>query len=228
MLGKKGKEVVSIPLPQIDIPHFRFGNKQTGGVGAGRRRSRRSARAGTAAAGRRQGGRSAGRASARGRRHDGGAGADPRRGAAAAAHRAEGQRAHRRAQRSLHRHAQYRARVAATFPAHVQAGAPAADRVGHVQSEESADRAGARGQALSLVAIRSAAAVERRHHLHDGRVGLDGRRAKRDRAHRELLDRYLAALAISGHREPLHHPRRDGQRGRSRDLLPHARDRAAR
>ena len=35
MLGKKGKEVVSIPLPQIDIPHFRFGNKQTGGVAQG-------------------------------------------------------------------------------------------------------------------------------------------------------------------------------------------------
>ena len=35
MLGKKGKEVVSIPLPQIDIPHFRYGQKQTGGVGQG-------------------------------------------------------------------------------------------------------------------------------------------------------------------------------------------------
>jgi sporulation protein YhbH len=35
MLGKKGKEVVSIPLPQIDIPHFRFGSKQAGGVGQG-------------------------------------------------------------------------------------------------------------------------------------------------------------------------------------------------
>ena len=35
MLGKKGKEVVSIPLPQIDIPHFRFGGKQQGGVGQG-------------------------------------------------------------------------------------------------------------------------------------------------------------------------------------------------
>src|SRR5205814_280788 len=35
MLGKKGKELVSIPLPQIDIPHFRFGPKQTGGVGQG-------------------------------------------------------------------------------------------------------------------------------------------------------------------------------------------------
>src|SRR5438105_8685165 len=35
MLGKKGKELVSIPLPQIDIPHFRFGEKQAGGVGQG-------------------------------------------------------------------------------------------------------------------------------------------------------------------------------------------------
>lgn len=35
MVGKKGKDVVSIPLPQIDIPHFRFGAKQAGGVGQG-------------------------------------------------------------------------------------------------------------------------------------------------------------------------------------------------
>src|SRR5262249_526576 len=35
MLGKKGKEVVSTHLPQTDIPHFRFGSKQTGGVGQG-------------------------------------------------------------------------------------------------------------------------------------------------------------------------------------------------
>ncbi len=35
MLGKKGKETVSIPLPTIDIPHFRYGSKQSGGVGQG-------------------------------------------------------------------------------------------------------------------------------------------------------------------------------------------------
>ena len=35
LMGKRGKELVSIPLPQIDIPHFRFGMKQTGGVGQG-------------------------------------------------------------------------------------------------------------------------------------------------------------------------------------------------
>jgi len=35
MIGKKGKDFVTIPLPQIDIPHFRFGQRQTGGVGQG-------------------------------------------------------------------------------------------------------------------------------------------------------------------------------------------------
>lgn len=35
LLGKKGKEVVSIPVPQIDIPRFRLGNGKQGGVGQG-------------------------------------------------------------------------------------------------------------------------------------------------------------------------------------------------
>lgn len=35
MIGKKGRDYVSIPLPSIDIPHFRFGQKGTGGVGQG-------------------------------------------------------------------------------------------------------------------------------------------------------------------------------------------------
>ena len=35
MLGRKGKDVVSIPIPQIDIPRFTFGEKQRGGVGQG-------------------------------------------------------------------------------------------------------------------------------------------------------------------------------------------------
>src|SRR6185436_14749148 len=35
MVGKKGKDLVSIPLPQIDIPHFRYGQKQQGGVAQG-------------------------------------------------------------------------------------------------------------------------------------------------------------------------------------------------
>jgi uncharacterized protein len=35
MIGKQGKELVTIPIPAIDIPHFRFGEKQQGGVGQG-------------------------------------------------------------------------------------------------------------------------------------------------------------------------------------------------
>ena len=35
LIGKQGKRFVSIPLPQIEIPRFRFGTKQNGGVGQG-------------------------------------------------------------------------------------------------------------------------------------------------------------------------------------------------
>ena len=35
LIGRQGKRMVSIPLPQIDIPQFRYGAKQAGGVGQG-------------------------------------------------------------------------------------------------------------------------------------------------------------------------------------------------
>src|SRR3954453_10584109 len=35
MIGKKGKDLVSIPLPSIEIPQFRFGRKGSGGVASG-------------------------------------------------------------------------------------------------------------------------------------------------------------------------------------------------
>ncbi len=35
MIGKKGKDLVSIPLPQIQIPQFRYGQKNSGGAGQG-------------------------------------------------------------------------------------------------------------------------------------------------------------------------------------------------
>lgn len=35
MIGKREKDFVKIPLPQIDIPTFRYGPKQSGGVGQG-------------------------------------------------------------------------------------------------------------------------------------------------------------------------------------------------
>ncbi|WP_437188372.1 DUF444 family protein [Planctomicrobium sp. SH668] len=35
MLGRKGRETVSIPVPSIDIPHFQHGNRGSGGTGQG-------------------------------------------------------------------------------------------------------------------------------------------------------------------------------------------------
>ena len=35
MIARKGKDNVSIPIPSVDIPHFKHGDKQQGGVGQG-------------------------------------------------------------------------------------------------------------------------------------------------------------------------------------------------
>ncbi|MFV2067212.1 MAG: DUF444 family protein, partial [Pirellulales bacterium] len=35
MIGRKGRDLVSIPIPQLDLPHFRHGDNGAGGVGQG-------------------------------------------------------------------------------------------------------------------------------------------------------------------------------------------------
>src|SRR5437763_12937324 len=35
MIGKKGRDYVSIPVPTIELPQFRYGQKGSGGVGQG-------------------------------------------------------------------------------------------------------------------------------------------------------------------------------------------------
>jgi uncharacterized protein len=35
LIGRRGKELVSVPLPQIELPRFRYGPKERGGVGQG-------------------------------------------------------------------------------------------------------------------------------------------------------------------------------------------------
>jgi len=35
MIAKKGKDTVAIPIPSVDIPHFKHGDKQQGGVSQG-------------------------------------------------------------------------------------------------------------------------------------------------------------------------------------------------
>lgn len=35
MIGRKGRDLVSIPIPQLDVPHFRYGQNNSGGTGQG-------------------------------------------------------------------------------------------------------------------------------------------------------------------------------------------------
>ena len=35
MIGRKGRDLVSIPIPQLDVPDFRYGNNGSGGVAQG-------------------------------------------------------------------------------------------------------------------------------------------------------------------------------------------------
>jgi len=35
MIGRKGRDMISISVPQLDIPHFRYGDNGSGGVGTG-------------------------------------------------------------------------------------------------------------------------------------------------------------------------------------------------
>ena len=187
LIGRKGKDLVSIPIPQIDIPRFRFGDKQQGGVGQGDGEpgdpvggdDGRRARAGQ------QAGQDAGEHVARGRRHARRARGHPRRGARAARHPGQGQEQDHQRQGSLHRHPPRRARVAAPLQAHLPRGAEAHDRRAAPSSPTSPivvpipdDK---RYRSLE---DRRRARRQRRHHLHDGRVRLDGRRAEGDRPHR--------------------------------------------
>ncbi len=216
--------MVSIPLPQINVPRFRFGSKDRGGVGQGQ------GDVGDTLGKGEPGEEGPGKAGDQAGEHAlevelslEELAADPGRGAAAAEHRAQGQAAHHQPEGPLRRHPPHRSGVAASLSPHLPAGAaPAADDR-DLQREAAADRPRARGPPLPIVEDGAAAAVERRHDLHHGRVGVDGRRAEGDRPHRVLLDRYLAALAVQGARVALHHPRRRRQGGRSRHLLQDAR-----
>src|SRR5262245_9615950 len=35
LIGRKGRDLVSIPIPQLDVPDFRYGQNGSGGVGQG-------------------------------------------------------------------------------------------------------------------------------------------------------------------------------------------------
>jgi hypothetical protein len=105
MIAKKGGDKVSIPLPQVDLPRFKWGDKQQGGVGQGDGEARRplggAARA--RADGKGKAGEGPGEHMARGRGHPRRAGRDPRRGAVLPRIEPKG-RAGRETEGQVHRH----------------------------------------------------------------------------------------------------------------------------
>ena len=185
----------SIPIPQIDIPRFRFGDKQQGGVGQGEGDAGRPARP------RR-------RASSRAR---------ARPASDAGEHVLEvdvtldelaeilgeelelpdiepkGKSRIVERQGPLHRHPPRRARSrCATSSARSARRCKRQIAIGTYDPKRPIDRPGPRRQALPLVEDRDRAGRQRRHHLHDGRLRLDGRRAEGDRPHRVFwIDTWL-------------------------------------
>ena len=112
MIGKTGGEFVSIPLPQIEIPEFRYGAKNRGGVGQG------PGDVGTPIG--RSGDGEAGQGAGEAPGHHileveltlDDLAADPRRGARPAPDRAQGAGQHHRGEGQVHRHPPGRARRA--------------------------------------------------------------------------------------------------------------------
>jgi uncharacterized sporulation protein YeaH/YhbH (DUF444 family) len=157
MIGRKGKDLVSIPIPQIDIPRFTFGEKQKGGVG--------------------QGDGEPGDPLSEG--DEEGEGGQGKAGKDAGDHALEvdvtlDELADRLGQRPLHRHPHRRPREPAALPAHLPRGVEAVHRQRYLQPGGASDRAAARRQAVSLLERRDRARRQRRHHLHDGCFRIDG------------------------------------------------------
>ncbi len=199
---------------------------------AGRRRARARATSATRSArarrkpGEGEAGERPGEHLARGRGHARRARRDPGRGARAARHRAQGHREDRRRTRIKYTGIRTSGPESlAPLPAHLSSRRSSArSRCGTYDPKNPVIVPDPRGQALPLVEDR--ARCRRRNaviiYMMDvsGSMGDEQKEIVRIES---LLDRYLAALAVQGPREPLHHPRRDGARGRSRHLLPHAR-----
>ena len=149
MIGRKGKDLVSIPLPQLDS-RVQVRHRAAGRRRPGRRRGRPADRAATAQAGQGQAGDTPGEHILEVDVTLDELAADPGRRARAAAIEPKGKKRDRRREGPLHEHPPHRPRVAAALQADLQRGAQAHDRDGHLRPRRPADRADARGQALSL------------------------------------------------------------------------------
>ena len=189
MIGKKGKDIVAIPLPQIDIPQFRYGDKQRRRRPGRRRAGHRSA-AGRGAAG--QGRPATGRAATSSKS------ITLEELAEILGEELELPRIEPKGTEKIVAAKDKYTGIRTTGPESLrhfrrtyQPGAAPADRLGHVRPEDPSSSRSARTSGTAA-GKRAAAAVQRRHHLHDGRLRLDDRRAEGDRPHRGFwIDTWL-------------------------------------
>ena len=199
MIGRKGRDLVSIPVPQLDVPHFRYGDNGSGGVGQGDGEDGQPIAKGGDAAGRPGPGRQRSR-----RRHICWKSISrwknwPRSSATSwscPASSRKGKANDRPGKVEVQQHPPDRPRIAAALQADVSRR-PCGGRLSTGVYEPDDPRVipiKADKQYRSWNTI-AAPAGQRGRHLHDGRLRLDDRRAEGDRPHRGVLDRHLARAA---------------------------------
>jgi hypothetical protein len=173
LIGKRGREVVSIPLPQIELPHLKYGKKGMSGVG--------------------QGDGAEGTPLGQGDDEGGAGAAGDQPGAhirevevsiqelaellgeeLEPAHRAAWQPHDQEPSQPLQDGPQHGPREPALLQAHLPAGAQAPDRLWRLRFPKADGDAGARRLPLPILEGRAGAGGQRGHHLHDGRIRLDG------------------------------------------------------
>ena len=228
MIGRKGRDLVSIPVPQLDVPHFRFGENGSGGVG--------------------QGDGEVGEPIGKGGEPSDGsgqAGSEPGGGhlleveisldelAAMLGDELELPRIEPKGRPSIdagegevQQHPPDGPGIAAAFQADLSASAAAADHHGQLRARRSARRAGQGRQAVSLVERRSTqpqvnAVVI---YMMDVSGSMTDEQKEIVRTEAFWIDAWLAQ-PVRRHREAVHHSRRGGEGSRRAHVLSHPRER---
>ena len=203
MIGKKGDDLVSIPLPQLDVPHFRYGHKGSRRRRPGRRRSRAADRPR-----RRRATAPATPASDPGRPHPRSRAHARRAGRRSSARSWSCRASSPRARRTSSRRRTSTPASARPAPSRcATSSAPTSEALKRQIASSTYDPddpcvvPDPRGQAVPLLERRSPSRSQRGHHLHDGRLRLDDRRAEGDRPHRGVLDRHLAQEPVRRRRD---------------------------
>ena len=141
MIGRKGHDLVSIPLPQLDVPHFRYGKNGSGGAGQGEGEVGQPIAGGGGKKGRwqRRSRQRSRRAHSRSRCHARRTGRHPRRRTRTAAHRAQRQSQHQPGKIEIRQHPPHRPRIVAAPQTHLFPSAAAANHHRQLRSAQ-ADR----------------------------------------------------------------------------------------